>query len=199
MSGNYRLFRRAVNALGRLLWGFELYGEDNVPRTGPLIIAANHQHFFDPVPVCMGVPRRVQWMAKKELFVFPFRRFFALLGAFPVDRQGGGRAALRTALGLLKEGWALGIFPEGTRRREGSSAAAKSGAAMLAVRSGAPVLPVYIERVPGPLARLRGKRLRVYVGKPIAIDSTLRGRVAYREAAEEILRIIYSLPEETGR
>jgi len=135
-------------------------------------------------------------MAKKELFVPGLRWFFALIGSFPVDRQGGGRAALRVALGFLGEGFALGIFPEGTRRKEGASSEAKSGAVMLAVRGDARVLPVFVGRIPGPAARLRGEKFHIYVGEPLAMDKNLRGRQQYREAADDLLRSIYALPEQ---
>src|SRR3712207_6466742 len=102
MSPSYRLFRRCVIALGRILFGFETVGGEKVPMEGALIVASNHARYLDPIIVCMAVPRRLQWMAKKELFVGPLDRFFALLGAFPVDRKKGGRAALRTALALLR-------------------------------------------------------------------------------------------------
>jgi 1-acyl-sn-glycerol-3-phosphate acyltransferase len=195
MSPRYRLFRWGMLALGRLFLGFEIHGDERVPEKGPLVVAANHRRFFDPVFVSMAVPRRLQWMAKKELFVFPLRKFFFFIGSFPVDREGGGRSALRTALEYLREGWALGMFPEGTRRREGASGEAKSGVVMLAVRSTAPVLPVFVDRVPPLSARLRGAKFHVYIGNPITIDNTLRGRVAYREAADRILETIHALPE----
>jgi 1-acyl-sn-glycerol-3-phosphate acyltransferase len=196
MSPRYRLFRWTMRALGVLFLGFEVHGEERAPGKGPVIVAANHRRFFDPVFVSMAVPRRVRWMAKKELFAFPFGRLFAFIGAFPVDRQGGGRAALRTGLGFLAEGRALGIFPEGTRRKEGISSEAKSGTALLAARSDAPVLPVFADRIPGPAARLRGEKFRIYVGYPTTIDNTTRGRQGYRRLADEILRKIYALPRE---
>lgn len=196
MSPRYLLFRRVMLALGRLFFGFEVHGEERVPEKGPLVVAANHHRFFDPVFVSMAVPRRLQWMAKKELFVFPFRKFFFFIGSFPVDREGGGRSALRAALEYLREGWALGMFPEGTRQRGGASGEAKSGVVMLAVRGTAPVLPVFVDRVPSISARLRGARLHVYIGSPITIDNTIRGRVAYREASDRILDTIYALPEQ---
>jgi 1-acyl-sn-glycerol-3-phosphate acyltransferase len=99
---------------------------------------------------------------------------------------------VRIALKLLGEGRAIGIFPEGTRQR-GASHEAKTGTVMLAVRSGAPVVPVFADAIPSLGARLRGERFRVYIGDQITIDNTLRGREAYREAAEEVLRAIYGL------
>lgn len=194
-SARYLLFRRLVVVLGRIFLGFDLHGEENVPERGPLIVAANHRRVLDPVFVCMAVPRRLQWMAKKELFVFGLRRVFRFLGAFPVDRSGGGRGAIRAALSFLADGWATSMFPEGTRGKGGERQRARSGVVMLAIRSGAPVLPVFVDRVPTPAQRLRGKRFHVYVGKPITLSKDLRGREAYQEAAEEVLQAIYSLPE----
>ena len=194
MSPRYRLFRWTMIRLCRLLFGYTLHGGERVPAEGPLIIASNHGQYADPVLVCVAVPRRVQWMGKKQLFRFPFRAFFRFIGTFPVDREGGGRAAIRAALAYLAEGWALGIFPEGTHKGDEGSKQAKSGVVVVASRGAAPVLPVYVGKLPGPLARLRGGRLHIYVGEPIDLDPALRGGAAYRAKAEEIMRSIYALP-----
>ena len=196
MSPRYVLFRRTMILLCRLLFGYTLHGGDRVPAEGPLVVASNHGQYADPVLVCVAVPRRLQWMAKKELFVFPFKEFFRFIGSFPVDREGGGRAAIRAAIAYLAEGWALGIFPEGTHRGDGASRQAKSGVVVLAARGNAPVLPVHVGKLPGPLARLRGGRLHICVGEPIQLDPQLRGGAAYRAAAEEIMISIYALPEQ---
>jgi 1-acyl-sn-glycerol-3-phosphate acyltransferase len=193
MTRRYRLFRRAMTLLCRLLFACRVYGGERVPSDGPLIVASNHSQYADPVLVCVAVPRRLQWMAKKQLFVFPFREFFEFIGSFPVDREGGGRGAIRAALAFLAEGWALGIFPEGTHRR--TSREAKSGVVVLALRSGASVLPVHVGKLPGPLSRLRGQRLHIFVGEPVRLDPAMRGGAAYRAAADEIMHTIYALPE----
>lgn len=195
MTRRYTLFRRFMLFMGGILFGFEAHGAEKVPRKGALIVAANHHRLPDPVFVCMAVPRRVQWMAKKELFIPPLQRFLRFLGSFPVDREGGGRSALRAALSHLKDGWALGIFPEGTRQKDRESGEAKSGAVMLAVRGDALILPVFIGRVPSIRERVRGKKLHAYIGEPIKIDNTKRGRAAYREAADDVLGEIYALAE----
>ena len=194
MSSRYKLFRRMMLVLGRILWGFTVHGAEKVPRKGALVVAANHSQYLDPVYVCMAIPRRVQWMGKKELFVFPFRAFFYFIGTFPVDREGDSRAGLRTALNFLARGWTLGIFPEGTHRAGEGSRGAKSGTVLLAVRAGAPVVPVFVGRSPGLRGRLRGEKLHVYVGDEITLDPTLRGREEYRAAADEVLRTVYALP-----
>jgi 1-acyl-sn-glycerol-3-phosphate acyltransferase len=196
MSPRYHLFRRAMILFCRLLFGLTIHGGGRVPSEGPLIVASNHSQYADPVLVCVAVPRRLQWMAKKQLFAFPFRRFFEFIGSFPVDREGGGRGAIRAALAFLAEGWALGIFPEGTHKGTGTSREAKSGVVVLAVRGGAPVLPVYVGKLPGPLSRLRGEKLHIFVGEPIDLDRAMRGGAAYRAAADEVMRKIYALPEQ---
>lgn len=196
ISRRYRIFRRVVVALGELLLGFRVHGVERVPESGALIIASNHGQFLDPVYVSMAVPRRVQWMGKKQLFIFPLRRFFYLIGCFPVDREGGGRAALKAALRYLEMGAALGIFPEGTRRKHGYDPqdAPKSGMVMLSARSGAEVLPVHVGRVPGPIKRLRGGRLEVHIGEPRTISPATKSNKPYAEAADALLREIYALP-----
>src|ERR671915_1547699 len=193
-TSRYRLFRRAMILLCRLLFGYRVYGGESVPSEGPLIVASNHSQYADPVLVGVAVPRRMQWMAKKEAFSFPFRKFFEFIGSFPVDREAGGRGAIRAALAFLAEGWALGIFPEGTHRGAGTYREAKSGVVVLALRSGASVVPVHVGKLPGPLSRLRGQRLHIFVGEPVHLDPAMRGGAAYREAADEILHTIYALP-----
>lgn len=207
LSRRYRIFRETVLALGRVLVGFTVHGADRVPDSGPLVVVSNHRRYLDPVYVSMAVPRRLQWMGKKELFIPPFHKLFYFIGCFPVDRQGGGRAALRAALGYLGDGAALGIFPEGTRRKEGKEGkegkdggghqdAPKSGAVMLASRGGARVLPVHVGPVPNPLQRLRGGRLEVYIGEPRVLEAS--GSRRYGVAGENLIRDIYALPGESG-
>jgi 1-acyl-sn-glycerol-3-phosphate acyltransferase len=199
MSVRYRLFRGLLIVLSRLLFGFTVVGAEKVPKEGPLILASNHRRYADPVLVCMAVPRRIQWMGKKELFVFPFDKFFYFIGTFPVDRQKGGRVAIRTALSFLKAGWTLGIFPEGTRRKDyDPDHAPKSGVGMLASRANAPIFPVFVDEIPGPLQRLRGGKLRIYIGDPITSDNTMSGGRAYKELACEVLREIYDLGQKVG-
>jgi 1-acyl-sn-glycerol-3-phosphate acyltransferase len=199
MSVRYWLFRRCMIALGRLLFGFTVTGTEKVPAGVPLVVVANHRSYADPVLVSMAVPRKVLWMAKKELFVFPFEKMFFFIGAFPVDREKGGRAALRAALGLLKEGRTLGIFPEGTRRKGyDPDHTPKSGAGMLAARAGAPILPVFVGKIPRPSERLRGDKLHLCIGDPITSDNTKSGRRIYGEVSGEVLRGIYALGEGAG-
>jgi len=197
MSVRYQLFRQVIIALGWLLVGFTVHGAEKVPKEGPLIVAANHRRYVDPVFVSMAVPRRLQWMGKKELFIFPFERLFFFLGVFPVDRKKGGHAALRAALNLLTAGWALGIFPEGTRRGGYNlDHTPKGGVGMLTIRGGAPVLPVFVGRTPSLFRRLRGGKLCVYIGDPITSHNNTKEKGVYREVTDEVLHAIYRLGEK---
>lgn len=202
ISRRYMIFREIVVAFARVFLGLRVHGAERVPEKGAIVVASNHRRYLDPVYVCMAVPRRIQWMGKKELFVFPFSRLFYLIGCFPVDRQGGGRTALKAGLRYLELGAALGIFPEGTRRKdEGQQApkSPKSGAVMLASRSGAPVLPVYVGPVPNISQRLRGERLEIYIGDTRSVwELDARNSKSYRDIAEGIVDEIHSLSVAGG-
>ncbi|HTA38043.1 MAG TPA: lysophospholipid acyltransferase family protein, partial [Candidatus Acidoferrales bacterium] len=98
------------------VWRARATGVENVPKTGPLIIACNHMSYLDPPGMGCFVPRRISYMAKKELFDIPILGpAIAAVGAYPVDRKGSARSAIKKSLEVLKAGGAVGIFPEGTR------------------------------------------------------------------------------------
>lgn len=118
-------------------------GAERVPRTGPLVVVSNHGSLFDPPIVSYAVRRPVAYMAKEELFHNRlFRTWANLYGAYPVKRGAADRSAIRSALARLREGWAVGVFLEGTRTTDGRIPNPKLGAAMIAAKAGAPVLPV---------------------------------------------------------
>lgn len=120
-----------------------IYGAEKVPQKGPLIIVSNHASYFDPPILSCAVGRPLAYMAKEELFTIPiFDKVIELYGAYPVKRGTGDRAAFRAALKALHNGWALGIFLEGTRTPDGRITNPKLGAAMIAAQAQAPLLPV---------------------------------------------------------
>ncbi|MFE7431020.1 lysophospholipid acyltransferase family protein [Streptomyces sp. NPDC014735] len=125
------------------LWKPRVLGAWRVPTTGPVILAVNHSHNIDG-PMLMGTaPRPVHFLIKKEAFVGPLDPFLRGIGQLKVDRTTADRTAITNALGVLENGGALGIFPEGTRG-EGDFAALRAGLAYFAVRSGAPIVPVAV-------------------------------------------------------
>jgi 1-acyl-sn-glycerol-3-phosphate acyltransferase len=165
-------------------------GAGNLPASGPAIIVVNHQANIDPVVVGIVFDRSLRFMAKKELFKFrPLGRLVSALGAFPIDRGAGDRAALETSLAALAEGGALMMFPEGHRFPDDEVHDFLPGVGMIALRSGAPVLPAVSKGTP---AIWRDGRpglpaLRVLVGEPIDLsDLTGRGSKVYSEAARRM-------------
>jgi 1-acyl-sn-glycerol-3-phosphate acyltransferase len=120
-----------------------IYGAENVPNSGPLVVVSNHASNYDPPIVSNCVRRPVAYMAKKELFDIPiFSKAIQLYGAYPVSRGSADRAAIRAALEYLENGWAVGVFLQGTRTENGKITDPKRGAALLAAKAKAPLLPV---------------------------------------------------------
>ncbi|GFN30622.1 lysophospholipid acyltransferase family protein [Paenibacillus xylaniclasticus] len=140
----YVFCRTVLRLVYRFLFRLEAEGVHHVPASGPVILCSNHLSNFDPPTIGIQLERKIQFMAKKELFDIPlFGRLITALGAFPVKRGGVSKEAIRSSIELLSAGGMMGIFPEGTRHSNGE--AAKKGAAMIALRSGAVIIPVYID------------------------------------------------------
>ena len=157
-----------------------VFGIENVPMNGPLIVACNHISYVDPVALGVALPRRVWYMAKVELFRIPvLGPTIAALGAYPVDRGKGDIAAIRGSLRVLKEGKAVGIFPEGTRNLHGD-ATVHTGVALLASLSRAPVLPAFVRG--GDRAKRLGK-LSVAFGEPMRLVGGHNGKASREELA----------------
>ena len=135
---------------------------------------------------------------QKAALRLPFQEVLRVYQVIPRGPRGRRKGAIRAALAFLAEGWALGIFP-GVPTGRRILREAKSGVVVLALRSGARVLPVHVGRLPGPLSRLRGQRLDDLVGEPLHMDPAMRGGAAYRAAADEIMHTIYALPERHAR
>jgi 1-acyl-sn-glycerol-3-phosphate acyltransferase len=141
----YSVLKPLTVAAAKLLFRLEGRGLEHVPASGAVLLAANHSSVLDPPLVGAMAPRHLSFLAKADLFRIPlFGALIRRLNARPLRREGADPGALRTALRILEEGGALLIFPEGTRGNEGTLRPAKAGAGMLAVLSGAPVVPVYI-------------------------------------------------------
>ncbi len=158
-SGLIRLSMRTV-------WRARAYGTENVPRTGPLIVACNHVSYLDPPGMGCFCPRRISYMAKKELFAIPvLGPLIAAVGAYPVDRQGSATAAIKRSLDVLRSGGAIGIFPEGTRNLDGV-VQPQTGVALLASLAGAPVVPAAIV---GSDRAAHLAQIKVAFGVPMAL------------------------------
>ena len=129
----------------RFLFRGKTIGISNLPKTGGVVVVSNHGSHLDPPILGHALGRPVAFMAKSELFRVPILSFIiSACGAYPVKRGSGDREALRTASNRLIEGWATGVFLDGTRQENGRVNDPKAGAALLAARTGAPILPVAI-------------------------------------------------------
>ncbi|WP_088287959.1 1-acyl-sn-glycerol-3-phosphate acyltransferase [Kineosporia sp. A_224] len=170
----YRLARWVVLFVFRVFWRPKVSGLENIPREGPVIVASNHLSFVDSVVIPLCVPRRVRFLAKAEYFEGRTLLgrlnavFFRAVDAVPVRRDAArdSMASLETALGVLREGHAFGIYPEGTRSRDGRLYRGKTGVGWLALESGAPIVPVCVTGT-NDVQPIGSKRLRI---RPVRVQ-----------------------------
>lgn len=188
VAGSRWLGRRVAGMLFRL----EITGGENVPRTGPVLLAGNHTGFVDGPLVFLVAPRPTALLAKSEIFVRGGQRAFGWLGLIPVHRGSADRDALRAGLAVLAGGGALAVFPEGTRG-SGQLDKVNDGLAYLALRSGAPVVPIAVDGTKdawprGPVVPRSRTRVRVVFGEPVSVDvaGDPRSRRTVAAAAEQL-------------
>ena len=189
----YRVCHFVFYPLMWLLFPFTIHGRENLPTDHAVVFCANHAHAIDPFLICLALPRHVpvRIMAKKELMGIPLVGWFIRkLGAFGVDRGHSDLAAVKTAIKSVRDGQSLLVFPEGTRVEREGDVRPKGGVVMIAMRTGAPLLPVYI-----------GKRKKLFhmthivFGEPYEPKTASRHGTAeeYQEYADEIVRRAYAL------
>lgn len=201
----YLLGRAIFRAFFRLINRWEVSGREHVPARGGVLLIANHTSYADPPIVGSACPRPVYFMAKAELFDIPVLGFLIRrTHAFPVKRGAADTSALRRGIRLLKEGKVLLVFPEGTRSPDGRLLPLETGAAFVALSSGAQVVPVGVDgadRVLPPHSPLvRPAKLRVRIGPPVELDDLRGGKVtreAMRLATERMEKALKELLPES--
>jgi 1-acyl-sn-glycerol-3-phosphate acyltransferase len=150
-------------------------GREHLPKHGPLLLASNHRSFLDPFLIGTCLRRPIYYFAKRELFEKRWQAWILnSLGAFPVDRGAGDRAALDTAREILERGDCVVVFPEGTRKRGGALGMPRRGIGRLALETGVPVVPIAVigsEHVRRGW-RIRPRKVRVRVGPPLRFPTT---------------------------
>ena len=184
----YSLFRSIFGPVARLLWRVHVRGLDNVPTDGPAILAPNHISFLDSPLLMLSLPRRVTFVGKAEyLDDWKTKYLFPAVGMIPIDRSGGdsGERALNAAQRVLERGELFGIFPEGTRSRSGKLYRGHTGPARLALRTGAPIVPVgirgtdQIQPPDAPMPRMF-RACEIRFGRPVETER-------YRDRADDRL------------
>lgn len=204
----FELARRRLGPVLRALLRPTVTGTENIPRSGPVIVASNHRSFFDSIVIPITSPRKIAFLAKSEYFTGSGLRggvsrvFFTGVGAIPVDRDDtrAGQRSLELQLEVLQRGGACGIYPEGTRSRDGRLYRGRTGVAHLVLASGAPVVPVALagtENIQPPGARtLRPAKVTITFGTPIdftgRFDGVPTGR-ARRQITDEIMTAIHGM------
>lgn len=175
----YRFCRALLRMFFAIVYRLEAQGLNNIPDGGPVILCSNHISNLDPPVVGIPLERKVHYMAKQELFNIPvFGWLITQLGAFPVKRGGVSKDSIRLAIQMLKAENVLGIFPEGTRKNAGGMG--KKGAAMLAFKAEATVIPVAVIGNYRPFSKMY-----VVYGQPVDLSEFAEGGSEELEKATE--------------
>lgn len=173
----------------------KIIGAENIPAEGAFILSANHVSNWDPPFMGTFAGRVVSYMAKEELFKNPiFSAIIRKLHAFPVKRESADKAAIKTAVKILKGGGCLGLFPEGTRSKTGKLGKAESGVSLIAAMTKAPIVPAAIVNTEKIFsAEVKFPRLALVFGTPIQFSGSTKDKDALANFAQEIMAEIAKL------
>ncbi len=187
----YDRLRPIGKILENLFYKVEYTGLENIPKEGGYIIASNHMHALDPLFIAIGVEdRQLHFMGKKELFENAFTKFcLSKVNGFPIVRGGADTEALNYAIRIVKEGYILGMFPEGTRSKDHKPGRAKSGVAMIAKEAKADILPVSIYSSDD---MKKGTKLTVRYGEVIPYEKLGFTEENNREEVKECAKFVMS-------
>jgi 1-acyl-sn-glycerol-3-phosphate acyltransferase len=209
-SGANKLQARARTVIGPLaakLWTIDRVGYERLPAEGPAILCPNHISFLDSAFLMLTAPRNISFVGKAEyLDDWKTKYLFPAMGMIPIDRSGGSKseAALEAAAEVLERGELFGIFPEGTRSRDGDLYKGRTGAARLAMKIGCPIFPVgivgtdHIQPIDAKVPKL-GKSCSITIGRPVRPERYAgRGpeHLAWRSMIDEIM---FEIREMTGQ
>lgn len=170
----YRATQWGVGGVARIYFRIRRRGMRNMPRSGPVVLLANHQSHLDPLLIGCFMPRPLGYLARDTLFAGPLGPLIRSYDAIPIDREGGGLAGIRNTLKRIKQGDAVLMFPEGTRSPDGSLQPLKPGFIALVRRGKASIVPLGIagtfEALPRGRAMPRPKRIALVCGAPTPPD-----------------------------
>ena len=175
----------------KIFFNCKIEGLENIPIKTGVVIASNHVSLLDPPLIGTFLPREIHFMAKEELFQIPvFGYIITKLKAFPVKRGTADRVAIKKAISLLSDGGCLGVFPEGTRSKDGNLGSAEPGMSLIAIKADVPVIPtaVVIEN-----NKILGANIKIKFGTPISYNKELSVKDAMQNFTEEIMSEIKKL------
>ena len=184
----YSILRLLSAIILKILFRFKAKGLEHIPKRGGFILASNHVSYLDPIAVGVACPRKLNYMAKKELFCTPLAsRFFSAINVFPVKRDSADLSALKEAMRRVRRGEPLVLFPEGSRRFDGASHEPYSGIGFLAAKLNVPVIPAFVKgtekALPAGAKFIRLTNISVCFGKQISIER----RMPYQDIAGHIM------------
>ena len=183
----YNFFRTVLGGLFKFWYNPKIIGDSNIPKEGSILICGNHLHLMDQCSIIVSTKRMVHYLAKKEYFDGKFAWFFKAAGCISVNRATKDEEATNHALSLLKQGYAIGIFPEGTRNRtDAPLLPLKFGAVSMAIKTDSQIVPFGISGT----YKFRSKDLVVKIGKPFKVTN-----MTYQEANELLKNKILELIE----
>lgn len=191
----YKVVKVSVRFLLSLIYKIEIIGKENIPNEGKAIVCSNHFNNLDPVVIGTCLSRKINYMAKEELFSNKLMsNILKRLGVFPVKRGGADISAIKSALKILKNENALGIFPEGTRSKTGEMLKAKPGLAMIGIKSKSPVVPIAIIGNYKPFSKIK-----IIIDNPIEFTEYYNKKMCideYQQISQNVLNHIRKLMDK---
>lgn len=201
MNFTYWFFYTLAKVFAKVFFRFKVIHRERLPEQGGLILAANHQSYFDPPLVGICSRRPVHYLARKSLMEWPvFGPLFPGMNVIPVDRDGNDMSALRTVIHKIKDGQGVVLFPEGTRSPDGKLQPGRAGVGLVIAKTLAPVVPMRIfgsyEAFPRGSKGVKFHPIRVVVGEPIVFtkeDLADGDRATYERLSQRVMDAIAAL------